>query len=72
MATQTTTNSQKDVFGLCQQNVDKYLNGIKHSVPQYHQSITSVQQEYLQAVENIVHSTISLGTSNWSIQLDTN
>jgi len=60
MATQTTTNSPKDVFGVCQQNVDKYLDGIKQSVPQYHQSVTSVQQEYLQAIENIVHSTISL------------
>jgi len=61
MSTQTTTNSPKDVFGVCQQNVDKYFNGIKQSVPQYHQSVTNVQQEYLQSVENFVQSTISLG-----------
>ncbi len=61
MSTQTTTNSPKDVFGVCQQSVDNYLNGIKQTVPQYHQSVTSVQQEYLDAVENIGHSIISLG-----------
>ena len=43
-----------------QTNVDKLFNGIKQSVPQYHQSITNVQQEYLQAYENIVDSTITL------------
>jgi len=43
-----------------QQNVDKLFNGIKQSVPQYHQSITNVQQEYLQAYENVVDSAITL------------
>ena len=56
----TTTANQKDVFSVYQQNVDKVFNGIKQSVPQYHQSITNVQQEYLQAYENIVDSTITL------------
>jgi hypothetical protein len=56
---ETTTNS-KDVFSVCQENVDKLFNGIRQSVPQYHQSITNVQQEYLQAYENIVDSTITL------------
>ncbi len=56
----TTTRNSKDVFSVYQQNVDKLFNGIKQSVPQYHQSITNVQQEYLQAYENIVDSTIAL------------
>ena len=55
-----TTGNPKDVFSVYQQNVDKLFNGIKQSVPQYHQSITNVQQEYLQAYENIVDSTITL------------
>lgn len=50
----------KDVFSVCQENVDKVFNGVKHSVPQYHQSVTNVQQEYLKAVENTVASTIEL------------
>ena len=59
-AEHTATNSPKDVFGVYQQNVDKYFNGIKQSVPQYHQAITNVQQEFLQAYENIADSTITL------------
>ena len=53
-------DQQKDIFAVCQQNVDKYFNGIKQSVPRYHQSVTSVQQEYLDAVENVINSTIAL------------
>ncbi len=54
------STSQKDIFGVYQQNVDKYFTGIKQSVPRYHQSVTNVQQEYLDAVENVINSTISL------------
>ena len=57
---ETTTKNPTDVFSVYQENVDKLFNGIKQSVPQYHQSITNVQQEYLQAYENIVDSTITL------------
>ena len=57
---ETTQMKSKDVFSVYQENVDKLFNGIKQSVPQYHQSITNVQQEYLQAYENVVDSTISL------------
>ena len=57
--TQSTT-SNKDIFAVYQQNIDKYFNGIKQSVPRYHQSVTNVQQEYLDAVENVVNSTIAL------------
>ena len=57
---ETTQTSSKDIFYAYQENIDKLFNGIKQSVPQYHQSITNVQQEYLQAYENIVDSTITL------------
>ena len=48
------------MFSVYQENVDKMFSGIKQSVPQYHQSITNVQQEYLQAVENMIDSSITL------------
>ncbi len=48
------------MFSVYEENVDKLFSGIRHSVPQYHQSITNVQQEYLQAYENIVDSTFAL------------
>ena len=54
------TPETKDMFSVYQENIDKIFSGIRHSVPQYHQSITNVQQEYLQAYENIVDSTITL------------
>ena len=57
---ETTQTKSKDVFSVYQENVDKIFNGIRQSVPQYHQSITNVQQEYLQAYENVVDSTITL------------
>ena len=57
---ETTQANSKDVFSAYQENVDKLFNGIKQSVPQYHQSITNVQQEYLQAYENMVDSSITL------------
>ena len=54
------TPGTKDVFSVYQENIDKIFTGIRQSVPQYHQSITNVQQEYLQAYENVVDSTITL------------
>ena len=52
--------NSKDMFSIYQANVDKMFSGIKQSVPQYHQSITNVQQEYLQAIENMIDSSITL------------
>ena len=52
--------NSKDVFSVYQENVDKVFNGVKQSVPQYHQSVTNVQQEFLKAIENTVASTIEL------------
>ncbi len=60
MSKNVTTTNSKDVFSVCQENVDKLFSGIRQSVPQYHQSITNVQQEYLQAYENVIDSTITL------------
>jgi hypothetical protein len=60
MSKNETTTNPKDVFSVCQENIDKLFNGIRQSVPQYHQSVTNVQQEYLQAYENVIDSTITL------------
>ena len=50
----------ENVFSACQENVDTLINGIKRSVPHYHQSITNVQQEYMQACENVFDTSIKL------------
>ena len=55
-----TQSNPKDLFSVYQQNVDKFFNGIRTSVPQYHQAVTNVQQEFIQAYENIADSTLTL------------
>jgi len=57
---ETTKVNSKDIFSIYQENVDKMFNGVRQSVPKYHQSITNVQQEYLQAFENMINSSITL------------
>jgi hypothetical protein len=50
----------KDIYAVYQQNVDKYLDSVKQSVPRYHQSVTNAQQEYVEACENVANSFITL------------
>ena len=57
---ETTKVNSKNLFSVYQENVNRMFNGVKKSVPQYHQSITNVQREYLQAFENIIDSSIIL------------
>ena len=56
----TSSSNAKDIYAVYQQNVDKFLDAIKQSVPRYHQSVTNAQQEYVEACENVVNSTITL------------
>lgn len=53
-------SDSKDVIAIYKQNVERLFDGVRQSVPKYHQSITNVQQEYLQTFENIAHSTFEL------------
>ena len=55
-----TTHESKDVFGVCKQNVDMYFCEVERSLPQYLQSITNLQQEYISSCMNIIESSISL------------
>ena len=65
MTNQNSTNtgnssntSSKDVFTTWKQTSDKYMDAVEKVIPSYHQSVTSLQQEYIQACENAVDSTI--------------
>lgn len=53
-------SNTKDVYATVQQNADKILDTVKQSVPRYHQSVTNAQQEYVDACENMLHSSIML------------
>ncbi len=57
---ETIQNDSENIFLAYQENVDILINGIRRSVPHYHQSITNVQQEYLQAYENLFGTSIAL------------
>ena len=50
--------STKDVFSSWKQTSDKYFDAVEKSIPSYHQSVTSLQQEYIQACDNAIESTI--------------
>ena len=65
MSNQNSTNtgnssntSSKDVFTTWKQTSDKYMDAVEKVIPSYNQSVTSLQQEYIQACENAVDSTI--------------
>ena len=57
---ETIQTNSKDIFSTCHESVDRLFNGIKQSVPRYHQSITNVQQECLQVYETVMNSSITL------------
>ena len=54
----TDNTSSKDVFSTWKQTSDKYMDAVEKVIPSYHQSVTSLQQEYIQACENAIDSTI--------------
>ena len=48
------------VFSTWKQNVDQYMDFVEKAIPNYHESVTSLQQEYIQATENVIDSAISV------------
>jgi len=52
--------SPKDISAVYDENVDKYFDNVKKSIPKYSQAIEEVQQEYLQMCENVTKATLSL------------
>ena len=54
----TDSTSSKDVFSTWKQTSDKYMDAVEKVLPSYHQSVTSLQQEYIQACENAIDSSI--------------
>lgn len=53
-------SSSKDAYAAVEQGADKILDTVRQSVPRYHQSVTNVQQEYVEACENMLHSSIMM------------
>ena len=51
---------KNDVFATVEETVEKQVKTTEKSFPNYQASVTSLQQEYTEAFQNIVDSTISL------------
>jgi prefoldin subunit 5 len=54
------SESTQDFFVTYKQNVDKYFEHMENSIPKYYQTIHELQQEYLQAWENMFNAAISI------------
>jgi len=51
---------KNDVFSTVEETVEKQVKTVEKSFPNYQTSVTSLQQEYTEAFQNIVDSTIAL------------
>lgn len=51
--------NEKDVFETITKVFDKFHENIERSNPQYLQSLTNLQQEYMTAWKNFIHTSIS-------------
>lgn len=62
IAKQATKPEQKakDIFAVCNENVEKYFDNVESSITKYSQTWNDLQQEFLQAYENAMKTTITL------------
>ena len=51
---------KNDVFATVEETVEKQVKTVEKSFPNYQTSVTSLQQEYTEAYQNIVDSTVAL------------
>jgi len=51
---------KNDVFATEEETVEKQVKTVEKSFPNYQTSVTSLQQEYTEAFQNIIESTIAL------------
>jgi len=58
--TETKTEPTQDFFGIYKQNIDKYFEHVENSIPKYYQTVHELQQEYVQAWENMFNATITV------------
>lgn len=54
------TQTSEDIYDTYKQNVEKYFENAESTVPQYFQSLTSIQVECYKACNNAIASAISL------------
>ena len=60
MSNESNKTVKNDVFATVEETVEKQVNTVEKSFPNYQTSVTSLQQEYTEAFKNIVDSSIAL------------
>ena len=60
MSKQIQTQTSEDIYDVYKQNVEKYFENAESTVPQYLQSLTSIQAECYKTCKNTITSAISL------------
>lgn len=54
------SETSKDLFATYKENVEKYFEQMENSIPKYYQTLTELQQEFLQAWENMFKASIAV------------
>jgi len=60
MSNESNKTVENDVFSTVEETVQEQVKSAEKSFPNYQTSVTSLQQEYVEAFQNIVDSTIAL------------
>ena len=60
MSNESNQTVENDVFSTVEETVQEQVKSAEKSFPNYQTSVTSLQQEYTEAFQNIVDSTIAL------------
>jgi len=60
MSNESTKTVKNDVFSTVEETVQEQIKSAEKSFPNYQTSVTSLQQEYTEAFQNIIDSTIAL------------
>jgi len=60
MSNESNTTVKNDVFSSVEETVQEQVKSAEKSFPNYQTSVTSLQQEYTEAFQNIIDSTIAL------------
>ena len=56
----TNPQESKDIFSICQKNVDKFFSDIEKSTPKFQESTAKLQKDYITAWKNVINSAIAL------------
>ncbi len=54
------SNELKDIFGVSKKNIERFFDEVEKSSPKYHQSVTKLQQNYIDAWKTVINLAISL------------